>query len=59
MVKETKKIRPSILDYHYDEIKKYREIGVSLMAIPKIINDKLPTKLSYRIYAIYCEKHKI
>lgn len=59
MEKETKKIRSSILDYHYSEIKKYREIGVSLMAISKIINDKLPNKLTYRSYQIYCQKHKI
>jgi len=52
----TKK-RASILDFFYDEIKDFREKGVSVMAISKIINPKLPKKLTYNSYLNYCRKY--
>ena len=48
MEMQIKRKRVSILDYHFEEIKSLREKGVSIMSIYKIINDKLPNKLTYR-----------
>ena len=53
------KKRVSILDYHFEEIKSLREKGVSIMSIYKIINDKLPNKLTYNSYLMYCKKYEM
>lgn len=45
--------RVSILDYYFDEIKSLRKKGVRIMSIFKIINDKLPNKLTYNSYLMY------
>ncbi len=59
MEKQIKRKRVSILDYHFDEIKSLREKGVSIMSIYKIINDKLPNKLTYNSYLMYCKKYEM
>lgn len=59
MEKQLKRKRVSILDYHFEEIKSLREKGVSIMSIYKIINDKLPNKLTYNRYLMYCKKYEM
>jgi len=49
--------RTSVLDFFHDEIKELKEKGVSVMAISKIINPKLPRKLTYMSYLQYCRKY--
>jgi len=46
----------SILDFFKDEIIDLRKKGVSIMAISKIINPKLPKPLTYNSYLFYIKK---
>jgi len=52
------KIGSSILDFFKDEILDLYEKGVSISSIRKIINPKLPKKLTYTAYFNYIKKFK-
>jgi len=49
--------RSSVLDYHIEEIKKYREMGVSISSIYKIVKGRLPDRgITYNGFYRFCKR---
>lgn len=59
-IQKEKKTRASVLDTKIDEINKFLSLGVSLMAIHKIINGDLPgSGVTYSGLFRYCRRKKL
>jgi len=51
--------RASVLDYHIDEIKKYRKLKLNATAIHKMIQNKIPGGISYNGVLSYIKRNKL
>jgi len=54
-----RKKRWSILDYHLEEIKTLRKLGLNAVAIHKIVKNKVPNGISYNGVLSYINRNHL